>query len=26
MRAMVIDRWCGIDGIHEADVEPPPVA
>src|SRR5215210_1568356 len=26
MRAMVIDEWCGVDGIHEADVEPPPVA
>jgi NADPH:quinone reductase-like Zn-dependent oxidoreductase len=26
MRAMVIDDWCGIEGIHEADVEPPPVA
>jgi NADPH:quinone reductase-like Zn-dependent oxidoreductase len=26
MRAMVIDEWCGTDGIHEADLEPPPVA
>src|SRR3954469_18578479 len=26
MRAMVIDEWCGVEGIHEADVEPPPVA
>jgi NADPH:quinone reductase-like Zn-dependent oxidoreductase len=26
MRAMVIDEWGGTDAIHEADVEPPPVA
>jgi len=26
MRAMVIDEWCGTEGIREADVEPPPVA
>jgi NADPH:quinone reductase-like Zn-dependent oxidoreductase len=26
MRAMVIDEWTGPEGIHEADVEPPPVA
>jgi NADPH:quinone reductase-like Zn-dependent oxidoreductase len=26
MRAMVIDRWGGREEIHEADVEPPPVA
>jgi NADPH:quinone reductase-like Zn-dependent oxidoreductase len=26
MRAMVIDEWGGIEQIHEADVEPPPVA
>jgi NADPH:quinone reductase-like Zn-dependent oxidoreductase len=26
MRAMVIDEWGGIDAIHEADLEPPPVA
>jgi NADPH:quinone reductase-like Zn-dependent oxidoreductase len=26
MRAMVIDEWCGIEGIHEAELEPPPVA
>ena len=26
MRAMVIDEWGGTDAIHEADLEPPPVA
>ena len=26
MRAMVIDEWCGPEGIREADVAPPPVA
>jgi NADPH:quinone reductase-like Zn-dependent oxidoreductase len=26
MRAMVIDEWCGAEGIHELDVEPPPLA